>query len=127
MIAIHVACPPTHISLVCMRALQGSLHCIYHAGPSSYHAFSADGVTWTAPSTKFYNTTVEVGACLFRFPIFIARPFVSIAAACFMNGSSEIAGRRVGRMVGVLSRASGYHMSCTVYVYKVSEFFYGFH
>eukprot|EP00038_Savillea_parva_P000928 m.100001 g.100001 ORF g.100001 m.100001 type:complete len:444 (+) comp10329_c0_seq3:48-1379(+) len=36
----------------------GSLHCIYHGGPDSFHAYSADGVTWTAPSTVAFNTTL---------------------------------------------------------------------
>jgi len=40
----------------------GSVHCIYHAGPDSYHAYSADGKTWTAPSTVAYNVSLGVAA-----------------------------------------------------------------
>lgn len=36
------------------------MHAIYHNGPSSFHAFSSDGVSWTAPSTTLFNTTVAL-------------------------------------------------------------------
>ena len=38
------------------------MHMIYHNGPSSYHAFSADGSTWTERDlTPMFGTDVAIG------------------------------------------------------------------
>ena len=40
----------------------GTMHMIYHNGPGSYHAFSADGSTWTEHDhLPMFSTDVAVG------------------------------------------------------------------
>lgn len=38
------------------------MHCIWHSGINSYHAFSADGKSWTAIHTPMFSTALNVSA-----------------------------------------------------------------
>ena len=38
------------------------MHCIWHSGINSYHAFSADGANWTAIDTPMFSTALNISA-----------------------------------------------------------------
>ena len=63
---------PTPYLLACDRPrLQGTMHCVFHNGINSYHAYSAEGVHWTTPSTPMFSTALALNnttAALTPFP-----------------------------------------------------------